>query len=247
MLIDNMIYNPPSRGDRACVPLGGDRLCAGAACPYHSDTNGVVTIVPSRGTSSTKPWYFLYQAVVFPAPRRGTGDGTQTLRLGRRGIITHNRAGSGDGLATSSIKQGKQKDGASPISTAPCVEFRNDWPMRRCRQATSRQTILSSNNANHGRGLPDGIWIKKGLRSTPSRRAAEFQNEIPIIPAYIMPPMPGAAGIAGVSSGLSAMRHSVVRNIPAMEAAFSRATRATFAGSITPALRMSSYTPVRAL
>ena len=56
---------------------------------------------------------------------------------------------------------------------------------------------------------------------------------------YIMPPMPPIppAGIAGAafSSFLSAMTHSVVRNIPAMDAAFSNATRVTLAGSITPA------------
>ena len=52
--------------------------------------------------------------------------------------------------------------------------------------------------------------------------------------------MPGAAGIAGVSSTLSTMRHSVVKNIPAIEAAFSSATRDTLAGSITPAARRSS-------
>ncbi len=58
---------------------------------------------------------------------------------------------------------------------------------------------------------------------------------------YIIPPIPGAPiGIWGFSSGLSTMRHSVVRNMPAMDAAFSRATRATFAGSMTPALRISS-------
>ena len=60
--------------------------------------------------------------------------------------------------------------------------------------------------------------------------------------SYIMPPMPGAPpiGIAGSFSGLSQIRHSVVRNMPAIEAAFSRATRATLAGSITPASRRSS-------
>ena len=59
---------------------------------------------------------------------------------------------------------------------------------------------------------------------------------------YIMPPIPGAPpiGIAGSFSGLSTIRHSVVRNIPAIEAAFSRATRATLAGSMTPASRRSS-------
>ena len=59
---------------------------------------------------------------------------------------------------------------------------------------------------------------------------------------YIIPPIPGAPpiGIAGSFSGLSQIRHSVVRNMPAIEAAFSRATRATLAGSITPASRRSS-------
>ena len=56
---------------------------------------------------------------------------------------------------------------------------------------------------------------------------------------YIMPPMPpipGAPiGISGLSSFFSTITHSVVRNIPAIEAAFSKATRATFAGSTTPA------------
>ena len=48
---------------------------------------------------------------------------------------------------------------------------------------------------------------------------------------YIMPPIPGLPiGMAGSFSGLSTMRHSVVRNMPAMEAAFSSATRATLAG-----------------
>ena len=62
------------------------------------------------------------------------------------------------------------------------------------------------------------------------------------IRSYIIPPIPGAPpiGIAGSFSGLSTIRHSVVRNIPAIEAAFSRATRATLAGSITPASRRSS-------
>ena len=65
---------------------------------------------------------------------------------------------------------------------------------------------------------------------------------------YIMPPMPGLpAGIAGSGAGLSAMTHSVVRNMPAIEAAFSRATRVTLAGSMTPALKKFSYSSVRAL
>ena len=59
---------------------------------------------------------------------------------------------------------------------------------------------------------------------------------------YIMPPIPGCpAGMAGAfSSGLSVIKHSVVKNKPAIEDAFSSATRATFAGSMIPALRISS-------
>ena len=53
---------------------------------------------------------------------------------------------------------------------------------------------------------------------------------------YIMPPIPGfIAGAAGAGSGLSASTHSVVRNMPATDAAFCRATRVTLVGSITPA------------
>lgn len=60
---------------------------------------------------------------------------------------------------------------------------------------------------------------------------------------YIMPmpfmPAP-AAGIAGAGSFFSASTHSVVRNIEAIEAAFSRATRATLVGSRIPASSISS-------
>src|ERR1700733_12405259 len=58
-------------------------------------------------------------------------------------------------------------------------------------------------------------------------------------------PPPGAAG-AGFFSGFSAMTASVVRNSAAMEAAFCRAERVTFAGSMMPALNMSTYSPVAA-
>ena len=59
---------------------------------------------------------------------------------------------------------------------------------------------------------------------------------------YIIPPIPGAPpiGIAGSGAGLSQITDSVVRNSPATEAAFSSATRATFAGSMIPAFFMSS-------
>ncbi|CAM5710558.1 hypothetical protein SANTM175S_10454 [Streptomyces antimycoticus] len=45
----------------------------------------------------------------------------------------------------------------------------------------------------------------------------------------------------------STTRVSVVRRREAMEAAFSRAERVTFTGSMTPALTRSPYSPVAAL
>ena len=61
--------------------------------------------------------------------------------------------------------------------------------------------------------------------------------------------MPGAPWLCGASSffGLSATTHSVVSNIPAIEAAFSKATLATLVGSIIPAFSIFSYSSVRAL
>lgn len=59
-----------------------------------------------------------------------------------------------------------------------------------------------------------------------------------IIPMPFMPAP--AAGIAGAGSFFSASTHSVVRNIEAIEAAFSRATRATLVGSRIPASSISS-------
>ena len=66
---------------------------------------------------------------------------------------------------------------------------------------------------------------------------------------YIMPPIPpaGIAGMAGASDFFSASTHSVVRNIEAIEAAFSSATRDTLVGSMIPAFSRSSYLSSRAL
>ena len=57
-----------------------------------------------------------------------------------------------------------------------------------------------------------------------------------------------AAGIAGAAfSGLSATTASVVRNRPAIDAAFCSAERVTLAGSMMPASIRSTYSPVAAL
>ena len=61
-------------------------------------------------------------------------------------------------------------------------------------------------------------------------------------------PPPGIGGaITGLSSFISAITVSVVSSMPAIEAAFSRATRATLVGSITPVVCRFSYVSVLAL
>jgi len=60
-----------------------------------------------------------------------------------------------------------------------------------------------------------------------------------------MPP-PGMPPPAPAGSGFSATMHSVVRMFLAIDAAFCRAERVTMAGSMMPALTMSSYSPVSA-
>ena len=61
--------------------------------------------------------------------------------------------------------------------------------------------------------------------------------------------MPGAPAGAAESffSGKSATMHSVVKTIPAIEAAFCNPERVTFAGSTIPAEDISTYSPVAAL
>ena len=57
----------------------------------------------------------------------------------------------------------------------------------------------------------------------------------------------GSPAGAGFFSGLSATTASVVRNRPAIDAAFCSAERVTFTGSLMPAASMSTYSPVAAL
>jgi hypothetical protein len=63
-----------------------------------------------------------------------------------------------------------------------------------------------------------------------------------------MPPISGAPPCgAAAGAGLSAITHSVVNNIDAIDAAFSNATLYTLVGSITPAFNKFSKTSVLAL
>lgn len=71
---------------------------------------------------------------------------------------------------------------------------------------------------------------------------AFFKNLSMAIRHYIIPgiPPPIPPGIAGASSLISTKAHSVVKIIPATEAAFSKAIRVTFLGSIIPAFNIST-------
>jgi hypothetical protein len=79
------------------------------------------------------------------------------------------------------------------------------------------------------------FWAQKKLLLFKERAFVKYCGCDYIIPP--IPPIPPGPpiGIEGLSSFSSTITASVVRNIPAIEAAFSRAIRATFAGSITPA------------
>jgi len=62
-----------------------------------------------------------------------------------------------------------------------------------------------------------------------------WNNWVSIFSTYIIPGMPPPIGLGFESSLISIKAHSVVKIIPATEAAFSKATRVTFFGSIIPA------------
>ena len=87
----------------------------------------------------------------------------------------------------------------------------------------------------------DRVFGKKRVEKI-SQLFFVFSFPLSVFRSYIIPPIPpaGIAGIAGTSAFFSAKTHSVVRNIEAIEAAFSKATRDTFVGSIIPASSISS-------
>lgn len=95
-------------------------------------------------------------------------------------------------------------------------------------------TLVNSSPVGRNKKIPKGTGAPFGI--------AAYGNGFRAGDYYIMPPMPppGMAGIAGCSDFFSASTHSVVRNIEAIDAAFSSATRDTFVGSMIPALSISS-------
>lgn len=113
------------------------------------------------------------------------------------------------------------------------------------------ETRIRTGNPTKRRGNSSAKDKKTGVQTMKSQSG--HLSILSVSPAvrqsprfYIIPPS-GIAGAAGAGSGISTIPHSVVRNIPATEAAFSRATRLTLVGSITPASNILTYSSVRAL
>ena len=106
---------------------------------------------------------------------------------------------------------------------------------------TADPTADPDTRASGHRGTGAPVRAQKKRDEPFSRSSRSFVGPGPD-GCYIMPPMPpaGIAGTAGCSDFFSASTHSVVRNIEAIDAAFSSATRDTFVGSMIPAASMSS-------
>ena len=107
------------------------------------------------------------------------------------------------------------------------------------------RSIRSHRDAHHEvttQGTPVSYEYLSKIKKSPQQCVAGISLLSMFIMIYIMPPMPGAPpiGICGSGAGLSQITDSVVRKRPAIEAAFSRATRDTLAGSMIPAFFMSS-------
>ena len=123
---------------------------------------------------------------------------------------------------------------------------RHESGCSRVRARTARQIRRQTRTPGHrGIGAPGhrgtGTGTKKNGTNPFQGSSRSFVGPGPD-GCYIMPPMPpaGIAGTAGCSDFFSASTHSVVRNIEAIDAAFSSATRDTFVGSMIPAASMSS-------
>src|SRR5271170_3471379 len=122
----------------------------------------------------------------------------------------------------------------------PRLSVRDAGPQLRYYRSLGRAPLRAP-----GRPRPVGYPALRPGNITPNgpgkpravRLAVDFLNQ-----KSMSPPPPGMAG-AFSFSGFSAITASVVRNRPAIEAAFCSAERVTFAGSMIPALNMSTYLP----
>ena len=100
-------------------------------------------------------------------------------------------------------------------------------------------------NAPHKRDSKGSqtLWqgVPRGTASPLAVLLAETSGD-----QYMPPPMPGFAGAAGSGAGMSVTSDSVVRTMAATDAAFCRAQRATFVGSVMPRSIMSTYSSLAA-
>src|SRR6185312_619047 len=137
-----------------------------------------------------------------------------------------------------------------PRADAPARGGVLDPPRRRQAQVPRRQRVRS-------RGLDQrhqpGGGGRGAARRDPVDATGAARRSGPPLSRWCgtqksMSPAPGRLPAAGeVFSGLSATTASVVRNSPAIEAAFCRAARTTLVGSGMPASSMFTYSPVAAL
>jgi len=143
-------------------------------------------------------------------------------------------------------KQGSPRHPVPPRRRRKARKGQPGW--RHGRRQSDRQEAPARRHQRprmpRGLAAGDGSGGLKFSKKKAGRKRPAFNLIIGVFfDSYIMslipPPMPGVAG--AFSSFFSTTTQSVVRIMPAMEAAFSRATRTTLVGSITPAAYIFSY------
>jgi hypothetical protein len=115
-------------------------------------------------------------------------------------------------------------------------------PERAPRKAERTRKTERAPRRPNGPGKPSGPGKPErapGRPNGPGKTPGRSGDSTSVDQKSMSPPPPGMAG-AGFFSGFSAITASVVRNRPAIDAAFCSADRVTFAGSMMPALNMST-------
>ena len=178
------------------------------------------------GCRETAPGFLLY------GPQRGPSHGDQ--RRQRYAFIPTAGPGRTKNRTPPDPPHSHPHTGTNPRHESGCS---------RVRARTARQIRRQTRTPGHrGIGASGHRYGHKKNGTNPFQGSSRsFVGPGPD-GCYIMPPMPpaGIAGTAGCSDFFSASTHSVVRNIEAIDAAFSSATRDTFVGSMIPAASMSS-------
>jgi len=153
---------------------------------------------------------------------RGRSPSCPVRQPGPRRSRPHTFGWCWDGIACEAVSLGRSTPGFSrshqPYTQGLCAKT---WSSEQCPRPTA-----------HGPRKWPARESGPGRFPGPLRCDEEIGRQ-----KSMSPPPPGAAG-AFSFSGFSTITASVVRNRPAMEAAFCSAERVTFAGSMIPALNM---------